>query len=34
MADHQRPEAWIGRNVMVARPSSTEAELVLLKNLS
>lgn len=34
MADVPRPETWVGRNVMVARSSSTEAELVLLKNLT
>lgn len=34
MADSQRPQTWIGSEVMVARASATEAELVLLKNLT
>lgn len=34
MSDQQSPETWIGRNVMIARASSTEAELVLLQNLN
>lgn len=34
MADHENPETWIGRNVMVARASATGAEPVLLKNLT
>lgn len=34
MADQHNPETWIGRNVMIARSSSTKAELVLLQNLT
>lgn len=34
MADQQNPQTWLGRDVMIARASSTEAELANLKNLT
>lgn len=34
MADKQTPESWVGRDVMVARSSSTEAELVSLEGIN
>lgn len=34
MADKQTPESWVGREVMVARSSSAEAELVSLEGLN
>lgn len=34
MTENQKPESWIGREVMVARVSSTEAELVNLEGIS
>lgn len=34
MSDKQTPESWVGRDVMVARSSSTEAELVSLEGIN
>lgn len=34
MTDEQRLKSWIGRKVMVARSSSTEAELVRLESVT
>ena len=34
LADKQTPESWVGRDVMLARASSTEAELVSLQGIS
>lgn len=34
LSEKQTPETWIGRNVMVARASSTEAELVSLEGIN
>lgn len=33
MADKQTPESWVGNDVMLARASSTEAELVSLQGI-
>lgn len=34
MSEQQRPESWIGGEVLVARSSSTEAELVSLESIT
>ena len=34
LADKQTPESWVGRDVMLARASSTEAELVSLQGIN
>lgn len=34
MSEKQTPESWVGREVMVARSSSTEAELVSLQGIN
>ena len=34
MSEKQTPETWVGKEVMVARTSSTEAELVSLEGIN
>ncbi|CAN5189544.1 hypothetical protein BH24ACT16_BH24ACT16_11620 [soil metagenome] len=34
MSEKQTPESWVGRDVMVARTTSTEAELVNLEGIN